>query len=121
MIPSGVQIFVALTPVDMRLSFERLGGLAREYVGYEPRCGALFIFRGKRGDSIKILFYDGTGMCLFYKRLDRGRFRLPEPDDKNALHTEIEESTLVALLDGVSICEDATPAVGGEFGKNTRH
>jgi transposase len=73
MIPAGVEIYVALEPVDMRLSFDRLAGLAKEQVGYDARSGALFLFFGKRRDALKILFFDGSGMAIFYKRLDRGR------------------------------------------------
>ena len=77
MIPSGVQVFVAITPIDMRYWFDRLAGAAKEQVGYEPRGGALFVFFGKRRDAVKVLFFDGTGMCVFYKRLDRGTCRPP--------------------------------------------
>ena len=73
MIPSGVEVFVALAPVDMRSSFDRLSGVAKEQVGYEARRGALFVFYGRRRDALKILFFDGSGMCIFYKRLDRAR------------------------------------------------
>ena len=62
MIPSGVEIYVALEPVDMRLSFDRLAGLAKEQTGYDPRGGALFIFFGRRRDALKVLFFDGSGM-----------------------------------------------------------
>ena len=79
MIPSGVEVFVALAPVDMRSSFDRLSGVAKEQVGYEARSGALFVFYGRRRDALKILFFDGSGMCIFYKRLDRGTFSLPTP------------------------------------------
>lgn len=106
MIPSGVQVFVALEPVDMRWSFDRLAGAAIERVGYDARSGALFIYFGKRRDAVKILFFDGSGMCLFYKRLDRGTFRLPDGPD-GARHVEIEEGLLDALLDGVDL--DAAP------------
>ena len=61
MIPSGVEIYVALEPVDMRLSFDRLSGLAKEQIGYDARSGALFIFVGKRRDALNILFFDGSG------------------------------------------------------------
>ena len=69
MIPAGVEIYVALEPVDMRLSFDRLAGLAKEQVGYDARSGALFLFFGKRRDALKVLFFDGSGMAIFYKRL----------------------------------------------------
>jgi transposase len=102
MIPQGVQVFVALDPIDMRFSFDRLSGLAKEQVGYEARCGALFLFFGRRRDALKILFFDGSGMCQFYKRLDQGTFRIPEAVE-GARHVEIDDGTLEALLDGVQV------------------
>lgn len=111
MIPSGVEIYVALEPIDMRLSFDRLGGLAKEQIGYDARSGALFLFFGRRRDALKILFFDGSGMAIFYKRLDRGTFQIPEAPSKTAKHVEIDDATLEALLDGVDVnaVEAATP------------
>lgn len=103
MIPAGVQVFLALEPVDMRYGFERLSGLARERIGYEARSGALFVFVGKRRETVKILFFDGTGICLFYKRLDRGTFRLPDAPAAGVTHVEIDDSLLEILLDGIEI------------------
>ena len=103
MIPSGVQIFVALEPVDMRWSFDRLAGAALERMGYDARSGALFIYFGKRKDAVKVLFFDGSGMCLFYKRLDHHVFRVPEACTPGTRHVELDESLLDALLDGVDL------------------
>jgi transposase len=108
MIPQGVQVFVAVEPVDMRFSFDRLSGLAKEQVGYDARCGALFLFFGRRRDALKILFFDGSGMCQFYKRLDQGTFRPPEAVE-GTRHVEIDDGTLEALLDGVQV-ESPRPA-----------
>jgi len=105
MIPSGVQVFVALEPIDMRWSFDRLAGAALDRVGYDSRSGALFIFFAKRRDSVKVLFFDGSGMCQFYKRLDRGVFRLPDPTAPDARHVELDETLLDALLDGVDFSD----------------
>ncbi len=110
MIPSGVQIFVALEPVDMRWSFDRLAGAALERIGYDARSGALFIYFGKRKTAVKVLFFDGSGMCLFYKRLDRGVFRVPEAGTPGARHVELDESLLDALLDGVDLARASRPA-----------
>ena len=74
MIPSGVQVFVALGAVDMRYGVERLSGIVREQMGYEPRGGALFVFVGRRRQIVKVLFADASGVCVFYKRLDDGTF-----------------------------------------------
>jgi transposase len=103
MIPTGVQVFVAVEPVDMRWSFDRLAGAAQERIGYDTRGGALFVFFGKRRDAVKVLFFDGSGMCLFYKRLDRGVFRVLGQLEPDARHIEIDEATLEALLDGVIV------------------
>lgn len=111
MIPQGVQVFVALEAIDLRYSFDRLSGLAREQVGYDPRGGALFIFFGRRRDAVKILFFDGSGMCVFYKRLDKGTFRLPEVLEPGVRHVEVDEAMLDALLDGVAIEGKTTPPV----------
>ena len=108
MIPQGVQIFVALEPVDMRYSFDRLSGLAKEHVGYDARSGALFLFFGRRCDALKILFFDGSGMCQFYKRLDAGTFVLPTAAE-GARHVEVDDATLEALLDGVQVDSSRRP------------
>ena len=104
MIPRGVEVFLALDPIDLRWGFDRLGGLATERIGREPRCGALFVFFGKRRDALKVLFFDGSGMCQFYKRLDRGAFRIPDIGSQGqAASIAIEEHALDALLDGIDI------------------
>jgi transposase len=105
-IPHGVDIFVGLDPIDLRWSFDRLAGVVGERIGREARSGALFVFFGKRRDAIKVLFFDGTGMCVFYKRLDRGTFRLPETED-GATSIAIDDRTLDDLLDGIDVEEKA--------------
>lgn len=109
MIPAGVQIFVALDPVDMRAGFERLAGIAREQIGYDARSGALFVFFGKRKHTVKILFFDGSGMCLFHKRLDRSTFALPTSPAPGCTHLEIDPGTLETLLDGIEITPSDKP------------
>lgn len=106
MIPSGVDVFIGLDPIDLRWSFDRLSGIVAERIGREARGGALFVFFGRRRDALKVLFFDGTGMCVFYKRLDRGTFRVPEATSRGATSVEIDERTLDALLDGIDV--DAT-------------
>ena len=103
MIPAGVQMFVALDPVDMRFGFERLSGLVRERLGYEPRSGALFLFLGKRRQTAKILFHDGTGLCVLHKRLERGRFTFPSRVVEGATSVEIDAHELSMLLEGLDL------------------
>ncbi len=102
MIPHGVEIFVGLDPIDLRWSFDRLSGIVTERIGREARCGALFVFFGKRRDAIKVLFCDGTGMCVFYKRLDRGTFLLPQVEPGTS-SVAIDERVLDDLLDGIDV------------------
>jgi transposase len=102
-IPTGVQVYVALEPVDMRLSFDRLAGLVRERIGYEPRSGALFMFFARRRVTAKILFFDGSGLCQFYKRLDAGRFVVPEAPAPGVTYIEVDEVTFETLLDGIPV------------------
>jgi transposase len=72
-------------------------------VGREARSGALFVFFGRRREAIKVVFFDGSGMCLFYKRLDRGTFRIPEAQGPDATSVAIEERVLDDLLDGIDV------------------
>lgn len=104
MIPRGVEVLVALDPIDLRWSFDRLAGIVIERLGREPRSRALFVFFGKRHAAVKVLFFDGTGLCLFYKRLDRGTFRVPEPrgDATTVQLSESELDELIAGLDAVA-------------------
>ena len=103
MIPHGVEIFVSVAPIDLRWGFDRLAGLVGEGIGRDARCGALFVFFGKRRTAIKVLFFDKSGLCLFYKRLDAGTFRMPEPADPEAASVVIDEGALDDLLDGINI------------------
>jgi transposase len=103
MIPSGVEIFVGLEPIDLRWGFDRLSGLVEEKIGRAARSGALFVFFGKRKSSLKILFFDGTGLCQFYKRLDRHVFRVPESPQPDCTTIELSERELDDLLDGIAL------------------
>lgn len=103
MIPNGVEVFVGLAPIDLRWGFDRLAGIVEDRIGRNARSGALFVFFGKRRTALKIVFFDKSGLCLFYKRLDKGTFRLPEPLDEDASSVLIDERVLDDLLDGISI------------------
>ena len=103
MIPHGVEIFVGLAPVDLRWGFDRLAGLVEETIGRSARSGALFVFFGRRRAALKMLFYDGGGLCLYYKRLDAGTFRIPEAPRAGVTSIGIEERELDELLDGIDL------------------
>jgi transposase len=76
-VPVGVRVWLAAGHTDMRKGFDGLAMLVQETLKRDPHDGQLFVFRGKRGDLIKLLWHDGQGMCLFAKRLERGRFIWP--------------------------------------------
>jgi transposase len=101
-IPQGVEVLVAVEPVDMRLGFERLGGLVRERMQREPRSRALFVFFGKRRQTVKVLSWDGTGTVLWYKRLDRGLFEIPRPSEAGAASVVLSDAAFEALFAGLS-------------------
>ncbi len=103
LIPQGVEIFVAVEPVDMRLGFERLGGLVRERMRREPRSkSALFVFFGRHRRTVKILGWDGTGTVLWYKRLDAGRFEIPRPEREGDASVVVSEAAFEAIFAGLS-------------------
>jgi transposase len=76
-LPSGVRVWLACGHTDMRKGMDGLAMLAQEVLNEDPFGGALFAFRGKRGGLVKLLWFDGQGMCLFSKRLERGHFVWP--------------------------------------------
>jgi transposase len=108
LIPHGVEVFVGLDPVDLRWGFDRLAGLVADRIGRDARSGALFVFFGRRRTSAKVLFFDGSGMCLFYKRLDQGTYQLPTPLRDGDLVVAMDERELEDLLDGIDV-QAATP------------
>lgn len=73
----GAKIYLALAPVDMRKGFDGLSVQVKEVLGRDPFSAHLFLFRSKRGDRLKALWWDGSGFCLLAKRLERGRFIWP--------------------------------------------
>ena len=101
MIPSGVQVFVALDPVDMRWSFDRLAGAALERIGYDARSGALFIYFGKRRDAVRFVLRR-LGNVPIYKRLDRGIFAFPGVRAGRAARRARRESSRCAARRGGS-------------------
>jgi transposase len=101
-IPQGVEIYVATEPVDMRFGFERLGGLVRERMKREPRSRALFVFFGKRRQSVKVLTWDGTGTVLLYKKLDVGLFEIPSPTRPGEQSVVVSDAVFEALFAGLT-------------------
>ena len=98
--PTGaVRVMVATKPVDFRKGAEGLAALVREEMGADPFCGAVYVFRAKRADRVKLIFWDGTGVCLFAKRLEDGEFRWPNIQDGVMRLTAAQLSALLEGLD----------------------
>lgn len=76
-LPAGTRVWLAAGVTDMRRGFDGLAALVQEKLAGDPFGGHLFVFRGRRGDRVKLLWWDGNGLCLFAKRLERGRFVWP--------------------------------------------
>ena len=102
-VPSGVQVWLASGHTDMRKGFDGLAVLVQETLKRNPHNGHLFVFRGRRGGLIKVLWHDGQGLCLFAKRLERGRFVWPAtvPMDGEARTVAITAAQLGYLLEGI--------------------
>lgn len=99
-LPSSVRIWLATRPTDMRKSFDGLAEVVRQQLERDPLSGQLFVFRNKRGDRVKLLYWDEDGFVLVYKRLEAGTFRFPAAD---AGGVEIRAADLQMLLDGVDL------------------
>jgi transposase len=98
MLPPSVRIFLCVSPVDMRRSFDTLSGLVEEYLGEDPLSGHLFVFRNREETKIKIVYWDGDGYAIWYKRLERGTFALPKAATAGV---EIETSVFSMILGGM--------------------
>lgn len=103
MIPRGVDIYLGIEPIDLRWGFDRLCGIVTERIGRRPRSGAIFAFFGRRRTAMKVLYFDGTGLCVFYKRLDDGTFKLPLSTDGKSNTVVLTERELEDLFAGLDL------------------
>ena len=95
------RIYVATAPINLRLSFDRLGGLVRDLLKHEPREEAAFVFHNRARTHVKILWHDGRGYCLLYKRLDRGSYQIPLAIPPGAAEVSVSRRELKNLFDGL--------------------
>lgn len=101
-----VRIWLATEPADMRCGFDRLAERAAMVTGQDPLSGHLFLFRGRGGDRLKILYWDRDGYALWYKRLEEGVFKLPRiipGSDGTRASVELRGSELAMILDGIDL------------------
>lgn len=101
-LPLPVRIFLCTRHADMRRSFDGLAQMVREFLGADPLSGHLFVFRNKRGDRVKLLYWDSDGLAIWYKRLEEGTFRFPAATSGHD-GLEIRAADLTMLLDGVDL------------------
>ena len=97
--PANVRIWLAAGKTDMRKGFDGLATLVQQHLGKDPFSGQLFAFRGRRGDLLKILAWDGQGLALYAKRLERGRFVWPQAKDGAVSLTPAQLSMLLEGID----------------------
>jgi len=101
-LPLPVRILLCTQPADMRRGFDGLALMVREFLGADPLSGHLFVFRSKRGDRLKLLYWDETGYAIWYKRLEEGTFRFPAATGDTP-GVAIRAADLTMLLDGVDL------------------
>nr|WP_261376170.1 MULTISPECIES: IS66 family insertion sequence element accessory protein TnpB [unclassified Sphingobium] len=97
--PPSTKIYLSLAPCDMRKGFDGLSAQVRNILQLDPFSGAVFLFRGKRGDRLKALVWDGSGLCVYAKRLERGKFVWPRAHE-GALR--LSAAQLAMLLEGMN-------------------
>jgi transposase len=111
-LPLPVRVYLCLQPTDMRRSFDGLCRMVRDFVGADPLSGDLFVFRSKRGDRVKLLYWLGDGLAIWYRRLEEGTFVFPSMGEPSGLSwsravgtqgLEIRATDLAMLLDGVDL------------------
>lgn len=99
-ITPSIRIFLCLAPADMRKSLDGLSAMVRNELGEEPLSGHLFLFRNRRGDRLKVLYWNTNGFALWYKRLEKGRFSFPSKDSGKVV---ISETSFQLLVGGLSL------------------
>ena len=97
-LPTGTKIWIAAGVTDMRRGFDGLSGQVQIVLQEQPFSGHVFVFRGRRGDIVKLLWWDGDGLCLFAKRLERGRFIGPKAESGTV---RLSPAQLSMLLEGI--------------------
>lgn len=102
-LPPSVRVYIAAEPTDLRKSFDGLSALVIGRFGKDPLCGHLFVFRNRRGDQIRVLFWDRTGYAILGKKLARGRFHLAREIAAGATCVEIESAELALMLEGIDL------------------
>jgi transposase len=98
-----VQVFICLQPTDLRKSFDSLSAMVTGVVKADPLSGHLFVFLNRNRDRVKVLFWDRSGYCLYYKRLEAGTFRLPVQTDSDVVSCAFGLPELTLMLEGIDL------------------
>lgn len=101
MFAGKTRIYAATSPIDLRRSVDGLSAAARDQMGHDPQSGSLFLFVNRRGNRLKALWWDRTGFCILYKRLERGLFRMPSPLRLGETCVAIDAAEFAKILEGV--------------------
>lgn len=99
----AIKVFVALEPVDLRKSFSGLEGLVRERLREDLRGGAIFVFTNRRHSRLKMLYFDGSGLWLLIKRLEKGTFSWPKVTEPSQVKLKLTPEALAMLTDGIDL------------------
>lgn len=102
-LPPSVRVFLCLAPADMRRSLDGLAAMTREVLREDPFSGHLFVFFNRRRDRVKILLWDRSGLALYYKRIEKGKFQLSAFEHPDSLQVEIESAELALILEGIDL------------------
>lgn len=103
MLPPSTRVYVATAPTDLRKGFDGLSAAVAGVFAQQPTSGHLFVFRNRRGNQVRVLFWDRTGYCLLGKRLARGTFKLGWPIPEDATHIEVDAAELALMLEGIEL------------------
>lgn len=101
--PSTVEVYMAVAPTDMRKGFDTLAAATREILGQDPLSGHLFVFFNRNRSRVKVLFWDKSGYCLYYKRLEQGTFHFPQYLSEGTQVLKVAVSDFALILDGIEL------------------
>jgi transposase len=110
-LPAGTNIWIAAGITDLRRGFTGLSAMVQLNLEQDPFSGHVFVFRGRRGDLIKVLWWDGDGLCLFCKRLEHGRFVWPKAEAGTVSLTRAQLSMMLEGIDWRHPARTATPQI----------